>query len=311
MRVYTHPSCLRHDPGAGHPECPQRLSAVLDAVRGAFPHAEWVQSPAASRAQLGRVHSAVMIERVLETGHGFPRRLDADTVMSADSADAALHACGAAVAAVDAVLGGEVTQAFCAVRPPGHHATATQPMGFCLFNAVAVAAAHALDAHGLARVAILDFDVHHGNGSQDIFAQDPRVLYLSSHEWPLYPGTGAAGDTGVGNIVNAPLPPGAGSDGFRAAWSGTLLPALDAFAPALVLVSAGFDGHRLDPLADLQLVADDYAWLGAEVAQHAAKPALGRIVSLLEGGYSLSALAECSVAWLAALEQGAGVSSRG
>ena len=314
MRVYTHPSCLRHNPGEGHPECPQRLSAVLDAVRAAFPRTDWIQAPAATRQQLARVHSAAMIDRLLEPGHAFPRRLDADTVMSVDSADAALHACGAAVAAVDAVLAGVVTdgdvrQAFCAVRPPGHHATATQPMGFCLFNAVAVAAAHALDAHGLSRVAILDFDVHHGNGSQDIFADDPRVLYLSSHEWPLYPGTGAAGDTGAGNIVNAPLSPGAGSEAFRAAWSGTLLPALDAFAPALLLVSAGFDGHRLDPLADLQLVADDYAWLGTQVAQRAAVPARGRIVSLLEGGYSLSALAECSVAWLAALEQGARVSN--
>ena len=305
MRVYTHPSCLRHDPGPGHPECPQRLAAVLDALRVAFPHADWIQAPAATRLQLARVHAPAMIERVFDPGHAFPRRLDADTVLSADSADAALHACGAAIAAVDAVLAGDVTQAFCAVRPPGHHATATQSMGFCVFNTVAVAAAHALAMHGLERVAILDFDVHHGNGTQDIFCDDPRVLYLSSHEWPLYPGTGAASETGAGNIVNAPLAPGAGSDAFRAAWSGTLLPALDAFAPALVLVSAGFDAHRLDPLADLQLVADDYAWLGTQVAQHAATPAGGRIVSMLEGGYSLSALAECSVAWLAALAQGA------
>ncbi len=305
MRVYTHPSCLRHDPGAGHPECPQRLAVVIDAVRAAFPRSDWIDSPAATREQLARVHATAMIERVLEPGHAFPRRLDADTVLSADSGDAALHACGAAIAAVDAVLGGEATQAFCAVRPPGHHATAAQPMGFCLFNAVAVAAAHALAVHGLARVAILDFDVHHGNGTQDIFAEEPRVLYLSSHEWPLYPGTGAADETGVGNIVNAPLPAGAGGEAFRAAWADHLLPALDAFAPALVLVSAGFDAHHLDPLADLQLVAGDYAWLGRQVARRAAAPAAGRIVSLLEGGYSLSALAECSVAWLGALEQAA------
>ena len=310
MRVYTHASCLQHDPGAGHPECPQRLAAVLDAVRAAYPGAEWIQAPAANRGQLARVHSEAMIGRVLESGHAFPRRLDADTVMSADSADAALHACGAAVAAVDAVLCGEIDQAFCAVRPPGHHATSAQPMGFCLFNAVAVAAAHALEAHGLARVAILDFDVHHGNGSQDIFANEPRVLYLSSHEWPLYPGTGAADETGVGNIVNAPLAPGAGSEAFRAAWSNLLLPAMDAFAPALVLVSAGFDAHRLDPLADLQLVAEDYAWLGVQIARHAAATARGRIVSVLEGGYSLRALAECSVAWLAGLAQGEGPASR-
>jgi acetoin utilization deacetylase AcuC-like enzyme len=306
MRVYTHPACLRHDPGAGHPECPQRLEAVLAALRQGVAQAQWFEAPAATRAQLARVHSAGLIDRVLEQGHRFPRRLDADTVMSADSADAALHACGAAIAAVDAVLGGAASQAFCAVRPPGHHATAGQAMGFCLFNAVAVAAAHALDAHGLSRVAILDFDVHHGNGSQDIFAADPRVLYLSSHEWPLYPGTGAAAETGIGNIVNAPLPPGSGGDAFRAAWSGLLLPAMEAFGPELVLVSAGFDAHRLDPLADLQLVADDYAWLGGEVARRAAGCAQGRIVSLLEGGYSLSALAECSVAWVGALDREAG-----
>jgi acetoin utilization deacetylase AcuC-like enzyme len=306
MRVYTHPACLRHDPGAGHPECPERLAVVLDAVRRAFPGAPWCEAPAATRTQLARVHATAMIDRVLADGHSFPRRLDADTVMSADSAEAALHACGAAIAAVDAVLGGGDPQAFCAVRPPGHHATATQPMGFCLFNAVAVAAAHALDAHGLSRVAILDFDVHHGNGSQDIFAGDPRVLYLSSHEWPLYPGTGAAEERGAGNVVNAPLPPGAGGEAFRAAWSGLLLPAMDAFAPELVLVSAGFDAHRLDPLADLQLVAGDYAWLGLELARHASGAARGRIVSLLEGGYSLSALAECSVAWLGALRDAGG-----
>jgi acetoin utilization deacetylase AcuC-like enzyme len=302
MRVYTHASCLRHDPGAGHPECPPRLGAVLSALRARWPGAEWRDAPAATRAQLARAHSPAMLARVLDAPATFPHRLDADTVMSADSAEAALHACGAAIAAVDAVLDGEVAQAFCAVRPPGHHATGSAPMGFCLFNAVAVAALHALEARGLARVAILDFDVHHGNGTQDIVAAEPRVLYLSSHQSPLYPGSGLPAERGVGNVVNAPLAPGSGSASFRAAWREALLPALDAFAPELVLVSAGFDAHRLDPLADLQLESADYAWLGARIARHAAAaPARGRVVSLLEGGYSLTALAEGSVAYLDAL----------
>jgi acetoin utilization deacetylase AcuC-like enzyme len=302
MRVYTHPSGLRHDPGAGHPECPARLSAVLDALRRAWPEAEWREAAAADRTQLARVHTRGMLARVLDEPTTFPHRLDEDTVMSADSAEAALRACGAGIAAVDAVLAGEVATAFCAVRPPGHHATAAEPMGFCLFNAVAVAAAHALAVHGLARVAILDFDVHHGNGTQAIFADDPRVLYLSSHQSPLYPGTGAASETGAGNIVNAPLSPGSDGAALREAWEQRLFPALERFAPDLVLVSAGFDAHRLDPLADLQLGGADYAWLGARIAALAAGPARGRVVSLLEGGYSLAALAEGSVAYLRGLE---------
>jgi len=302
MRVYTHAACLGHDPGAGHPECPARLRAVLDAVQRRWPDADWRDAPLATRAQLERVHAPAMLARVLDAPASFPHRLDEDTLISAGSAEAALRACGAAIAAVDAVLDGEVAQAFCAVRPPGHHATPSQPMGFCLFNAVGVAAMHALDARGLARVAVLDFDVHHGNGTQALAAGEPRLLYLSSHQSPLYPGTGLAGERGAGNLENAPLAPGSGSASFRAAWSSSLLPGMDAFAPELVLVSAGFDAHRLDPLADLQLDTGDFAWIGAQVAAHAAGgPAGGRVVSLLEGGYSLTALAEGSVAYLAAL----------
>ena len=300
MRVYTHAACLKHDPGPGHAERPARLSAVIEALQ-AVRGLQWAEAPEATRAQLARVHSPALIERVLESEIPGTLRLDPDTVMSPDSPQAALRAAGAAVAAVDAVLGGEVAQAFCAVRPPGHHATADTAMGFCLFNAVAVAAAHALAAHGLERVAILDFDVHHGNGSQDIFAADPRVLYISSHQSPLYPGTGAAGEHGVGNIVNAPLPPDAGGAALRAAWRDRLLPAARAFAPQLVLVSAGFDAHRLDPLAQLRAEAGDYAWLGREIAALAREVAQGRVVSLLEGGYSLEALRESSVAWLEGL----------
>ena len=300
MRVYTHPDCLGHQPGEGHPESPARLAAVTGALRDAFPALDWREAPLAAIEAIERVHAPELVARVLSAA-GQSLRLDEDTVMSPGSAHAALRACGAAVAAVDAVLSGATRRAFCAVRPPGHHATADTAMGFCLFNAVAVAAAHALAAHGLARVAIADFDVHHGNGTQAIFDQDPRVLYLSSHQSPLYPGTGQASENGVGNVVNAPLAPGVGGQGFRAAWRDHLLPALEAFTPQLVLVSAGFDGHRLDPLADLGLEAEDYAWLGAELGASADRHAGGRLVSLLEGGYSLTALRECSVAHLRGL----------
>jgi acetoin utilization deacetylase AcuC-like enzyme len=295
---YTHPACLAHDPGAGHPECPARLEAVLHAVRSAFPAHPWREAPRAPRDALLRVHSAALVADLLDTPLPGPRRLDEDTALSTESPEAALRAAGAGIAAVDAVLGGEAQLAFCAVRPPGHHATGGTAMGFCLFNSVAVAAAHALHRHGLRRVAIADFDVHHGNGSQDIFAHEPRVMYVSSHQSPLYPNTGLASETGVGNLANAPLAPGAGSDAFRAAWSRTLLPALDAFRPQLLLVSAGFDGHRLDPLADLALEAEDFRWLSAELAAVAGRHAGGRVVSMLEGGYSLAALRACSVAHL-------------
>lgn len=301
MLLYTHPACLAHDPGAGHPECPARLEAVLQAVRAAFPSFPWREAPRASRDAILRVHSRTLVADVLDTAFDGRRRLDEDTAMSADSPEAALRAAGAGTAAVDAVMAGESGHAFCAVRPPGHHATGDTAMGFCLFNAVAVAAAHAVHAHGLERVAIADFDVHHGNGSQDIFAREPRVMYVSSHQMPLYPHSGRPDERGVGNLANAPLAPGAGSEAFRAAWSQSLLPALDAFRPQLLLVSAGFDGHRLDPLADLELEAEDYRWLSAELAALARRHAGGRVVSLLEGGYSLAALRACSVAHLQGL----------
>jgi acetoin utilization deacetylase AcuC-like enzyme len=206
------------------------------------------------------------------------------------------------VAAVDAVIAAtQAPRAFCAVRPPGHHATPSLAMGFCLFNSIAVAAAHALDAHGLSRVAIVDFDVHHGNGTQAIFDTDPRVMYVSSHQMPLYPDTGYANERGVGNVVNAPLRAGAGGKDFREAWTQVLLPAIAAFRPQLLLVSAGFDAHRLDPLAQLQLEADDYAWLTGQLVTLAERHTQGRIVSMLEGGYDLAALRECSVTHVAAL----------
>jgi acetoin utilization deacetylase AcuC-like enzyme len=301
LRVYTHPACLRHDTGPGHAERPERLTAVVEALGASFATLAWRDAPAASRGQLLRVHDARLLDEVLETHPAARIALDPDTVLSPHSAEAALRAAGAAVAAVDAVLGGEALRAFCAVRPPGHHATAGTAMGFCLFNNIAVAARHALDARGLERVAVVDFDVHHGNGTQAIFEHDPRVLFASSHQWPLYPGTGARNETGAGNILNAPLPPDADGAAFRAAWRERLLPAVDAFRPQLLLVSAGFDAHARDPLAQLRLQADDYAWITGELVALADRHCGGRIVSSLEGGSDLVALAESSVAHLRAL----------
>jgi acetoin utilization deacetylase AcuC-like enzyme len=296
VRAYTHPACLAHDTGPGHAERPERLAAVLDALHAALPQLDWHEAPRASRGQLLRVHAGSLLDTVLETRPTAPMMLDPDTVLSPASAEAALRAAGAAVAAVDAVLGDAARRAFCAVRPPGHHATSDTAMGFCLFNNVAVAAAHAMAQHGLARIAIADFDVHHGNGTQAIFEHDPRVLFLSSHQSPLYPDSGGVDERGLGNVLNAPLPPGSAGEAFRRSWSERLLPAMDAFAPQLLLVSAGFDGHARDPLAQLRLQAGDYAWLTRELAMLAGRHAQGRLVSLLEGGYDLDALRECSVA---------------
>ena len=301
VRVYTHPACLSHETGAGHPERPQRLTAVTEALRDAFDDLDWQQAPRAGRAELLRVHTPGLLARVLDTQAAGVVALDPDTLLSPGSAEAALRAAGAGVAAVDAAVSGEASRAFCAVRPPGHHATAGTAMGFCLFNSIAVAAMHALERHGLSRVAIVDFDVHHGNGTQDIFADDARVLYASTHQWPLYPGTGAAEEAGVGNLRNLPLPPGCDGRRFRQAWEDRLLPAIDDFAPQLLLVSAGFDGHWRDPLAQVQLEAEDYGWLTGELAALADRHAAGRLASMLEGGYDLQALRECSVAHLRAL----------
>lgn len=301
MLLYTHPACLAHDPGAGHPECTARLEAVLNALRSAYPQLPWREAPRATREALLRVHTRELVANLLDTPFEGRLRLDEDTAMSTASPEATLRAAGAGIAAVDAVIAGESRHAFCAVRPPGHHSTGALAMGFCLFNAVAVAAAHAVHAHGLQRVVIADFDVHHGNGSQDIFAREPRVMYASSHQMPLYPNTGLASEHGMGNLANAPLAPGAGSEAFRHAWREQLLPRIEAFRPQLVLVSAGFDGHHLDPLADLVLEAGDYRWISAELAALAGRHAGGRLVSLLEGGYSLAALRACSVAHLEGL----------
>ena len=301
MRIHAHPACLLHDTGPDHVERPERLREVTKALRAAFPALEWREAPRATRGQLLRAHAPGLLDLVLETRPASRLMLDPDTVLSPDSDEAALRAAGAATAAVDAVLVGLDTRVFCAVRPPGHHATRDAAMGFCLFNNIAIAALHALDAHGLQRVAIVDFDVHHGNGTQAIFEQDRRVLFASSHQWPLYPGSGAGNETGAGNIVNAPLPADADGTLFRAAWTETLLPAIDAFRPQLLLVSAGFDAHRRDPLAQLRLEAEDYAWITRELVRLANRHCGGRIVSSLEGGYDLDGLRESVIAHVGAL----------
>ncbi|MBN8482269.1 MAG: histone deacetylase family protein [Xanthomonadales bacterium] len=306
VALCTHAACLDHDTGPGHPESPARLAAVLQALDGErFEALERIEARPATREQLRRVHEAGVLAEVLDRSPAVGlRRLDADTVMSHGSREAALRAAGAVCTAVDAVVAGLAQRAFCAVRPPGHHATQGKAMGFCLFNNVAVGAAHALAEHALERVAVVDFDVHHGNGTQDIFWSDARVLYASIHQSPLYPGSGTRAEHGVGNIVNAPLPPGAGSTAFRSAFDEVVLPALEAFAPQLVLVSAGFDAHRLDPLANLELEAGDYAWITARLVDLAERHARGRLVSTLEGGYSLTALRECVAAHVGVLLDG-------
>jgi acetoin utilization deacetylase AcuC-like enzyme len=308
--LYLHPSSLQHDTGPGHPESPARMRAIMAILereerKGALVGVARREPPLATRAQLERVHTARYVEAVLgavpESGHV---RLDPDTVMSPGSGEAGLRAAGAAAAAVDAVIGGDAGNAFCALRPPGHHAETERAMGFCLFNSVAIGARQALDVHGLERVSIFDFDVHHGNGTQHTFEREPRVQYLSTHQWPLYPGTGARAETGVGNVVNRPLPAGTGSKEWRRVVESDILPAIDAFAPELIMISAGFDAHRADPLAMLELVEADYGWVTAGLVGLARKHARGRVVSVLEGGYDLTALANSALAHLNALREG-------
>jgi len=290
--LYTHPACLEHDPGRHHPESPARLRAVLAALDDPeFARLERREAPEAALDDLLRVHPRRHVERILgavpRSGHV---GIDADTILSPASGEAALRAAGAVVAAVDAVVSKEADNAFCAVRPPGHHAEPQKAMGFCLFNNAAIGALRAREVHGLARVAVVDFDVHHGNGTQAAFETDGSLFYASTHQYPLYPGTGAASETGVGNIVNVPLPPMSGSGRFRLGMTQRILPALDAFRPDLVLVSAGFDAHKNDPLAQLLLEEGDYTWVTEKLLEIACRHADGRLIATLEGGYDLAAL---------------------
>jgi acetoin utilization deacetylase AcuC-like enzyme len=300
--LLTHPDCVRHEMGAGHPESPQRLKAILAAIEaaGLAGRLDKREAPEATREELERVHEHEHVDLIFgsapASGYAF---LDPDTSMNASSLSAALRAAGALVKATDLVLAGEAKRAFCAVRPPGHHATRHRPMGFCIFNNVAIGAAHAMAAHGLERVAILDFDVHHGNGTEDAFHDDPRVMLCSTFQHPYYPYSGA--DSGNEHIINVPLPAMTDGRGFRAAVDEQWIPALDRFRPQLVLVSAGFDAHRDDPLAYLKLDDEDYRWVTERLVEVAERHADGRVVSTLEGGYNTDALGRCAVEHLRVL----------
>jgi len=291
--LLTHPACLLHDTGYGHPERADRLRAIDDALAAAaFNSLKREEAPRADLAAIERLHPKAYVEMVKAS---IPQRdhkmLDSDTIVSPGSWEAALRATGASIYAVDRVMAGDADNAFCAVRPPGHHAEPSRAMGFCLFNGVAIAALHARVAHGAERVAVVDFDVHHGNGTQAAFWSERDLFYGSTHQMPLFPGTGALDETGVGNIFNAPLKPGDDGDEFRAAYETRILPALDAFAPDFLLISAGFDAHLKDPLAQLRMVEADFAWVTGKLLEAAGKHCKGKLVSTLEGGYDLDALA--------------------
>ncbi len=305
-RLYHHPIFLEHITPPGHPERPDRLKAIERVLDDeAFAALDRKLAPAGDEAAVLLAHPQEFLERVRatipETGI---TRIDSDTTASPKSWDAALHAIGAANAAVDDVFSGAVDNVFVAARPPGHHAEKTTAMAFCLFNTAAIAARHAQRRHGAERVAIVDWDVHHGNGTQDIFWDDPTVLYCSTHQMPLYPGTGAVGETGTGNIVNAPLAPDTGSDLFRDAFLSRVLPRIDAFRPDLIIISAGFDAHHRDPLASINLTEDDFDWATGQLMERAGRLSGNRLVSLLEGGYDLHGLSFSVAAHVGRLMRG-------
>jgi acetoin utilization deacetylase AcuC-like enzyme len=300
--ILTHPDCALHEMGAGHPESPQRLKAILAALEssGLVPRLSMHEAPEARREHLERVHHPEHVDLIFSTaparGYAY---LDPDTSMNPKSLSAALRAAGAVVSATDLVIGGKARNAFCAVRPPGHHATPQRPMGFCIFNNVAIGAMHAIEAHGLERVAVLDFDVHHGNGTEDAFHEDARVMLCSTFQHPYYPYCGA--DSGNDHIINVPLPAMTDGAGFRAAVERFWMPALAAFKPQLVFVSAGFDAHRDDPLAQTELSTGAFATMTQALLQLARSRCSGRLVSLLEGGYDLRALSDSVEAHVAEL----------
>lgn len=297
----THPACLKHLIESDHPDSPARLMAIHDQLvaGGLYDFLHHYEAPRASRAQLERVHSAAYLDKLAAVA---PREglieIGADSWMNPDTLDAALHAAGAVVLGTDLVMTGKAANAFCSIRPPGHHASREQAMGFCLFNNVAVGAAHALAAHGLSRIAIADFDVHHGNGTEDIFRDDPRVLLCSLFQHPLYPYTGL---TSCDHVINVPLAADTDGVGMRRAVVDHWLPALQAFQPEMIFISAGFDGHWQDEIADLLLAESDYTWLTQQLKTVAASWSEGRIVSVLEGGYELHALGRSVMAHIKVL----------
>ncbi|KQT54708.1 acetoin utilization protein [Aureimonas sp. Leaf454] len=305
-RLYHHPVFAEHLTGPGHPERPDRMRAVAAALEAeAFQHLDRAEAPEAPLAAIYRCHPESYVRRIAKAiPDAGMARIDGDTVVSPKSFSAALHAVGAACAGVDDVATGAVANVFVAARPPGHHAERDTAMGFCLFNTAAIAARHAQAVHGLERVAIVDWDVHHGNGTQDIFWSDTSVFYASTHQMPLFPGTGAKDETGAGTICNAPLSSGDGSEAFREAFESRVLPALHAFRPDLVIISAGFDAHHRDPLANINLVEGDFDWATGKLMDAADRHAGGRLVSLLEGGYDLVGLGRSVTAHVGRLMAG-------
>jgi acetoin utilization deacetylase AcuC-like enzyme len=305
--LVTHPACLEHLTPRGHPERPERLRAIEHALEAEkFQSLARVQAPQAALEVIALCHPMDYITQIRDA---IPMegivQLDADTSMSHGTFEAALRAAGGAVYAVDEVMTKKAANAFVAVRPPGHHAETARPMGFCIFDNAAIAARYARTRYGIARAAIVDFDVHHGNGSQEIFWADRSVMYCSTHQMPLYPGTGAVSESGeFDTVVNAPLRPGDGGEAFRAAFENRLLPRLRDFAPELVIISAGFDAHMRDPLANLNLVEADFAWATQKLMDVANRFADDRVVSLLEGGYDLEALANSTAAHVTTLMHG-------
>lgn len=303
----SHEACLDHQTPQGHPERPDRYRAVTKALaHDAFVGLVREQAPLGTRADVLRCHPAEFYDTLADASpsEGLVQ-IDGDTVMSPGTMAATLHAVGAAVRGVDAVFAGEADNVFCGTRPPGHHAEKNHAMGFCIFNAAAIAARHAREVHGAERVAVVDWDVHHGNGTQDIFWADKSVMYCSTHQMPLYPGTGALSERGEhGTIVNAPLRAGDKGEIFREAFTTALLPRLESFAPDIIIISAGFDAHWRDPLGSLQLEADDFAWATRKLMDIASRHAKGRIVSVLEGGYDLQGLGDSVSAHVAALLAG-------
>ncbi|EFL88859.1 histone deacetylase family protein [Ahrensia sp. R2A130] len=304
--LYTHDIFAEHKTPAGHPERPDRIRVVADALgHEDFRDLVRFETTMADEAVFETAHSASYVEglRAQIPDEGIAR-IDPDTVMSPKSWECVRHAVGGGLAAVEAVMSGKADNAFLAARPPGHHAEQVTAMGFCFINTAAVMARHAQLHHGAERVAIVDFDVHHGNGTQDIFERDKSVFYASTHQMPLFPGTGAKGEEGVGNICNAPLQPGAGTEDFRDAFRSRVLPALNAFAPDLIIISAGFDAHARDPLANVNLSAHDFDWVTAELMSSAERHCSNRVVALLEGGYDLQGLAESCAAHVKRLMNG-------
>ena len=291
---FSHQIFEAHDTGPGHPERAERLRAIKKVISSSsYDTLIRREAPRSTKQQIAMVHDLNYVEKLMDLvpEHGWSQ-IDPDTFMCPETGEATLRAVGAVIEAVDGVISGTFDNAFCAVRPPGHHAEPNHGMGFCFFNNAAIAARHAQQAHGLERVAIVDFDVHHGNGTQAAFRGDKNVFFASSHQYPFYPGTGAIDEVGVGNIVNVPLESGSGSKDFRNGWSAKIFPALEAFQPEFLIISAGFDAHARDPLASINLEAEDFAWITRKLPEISGNKLNGRIISCLEGGYDLVGLGE-------------------